>query len=193
MCSSDLPAPPQAPPLGVNGAVVPRLQWSGCARSFQCATATAPLDYNQPRGAMIKLSVVKLPAADPAHRVGSLFVNFGGPGTGGGAGACGGGAACGSGASATGTPRSLLEMQPGSVNRVTAISAAASRKDDGTATRRDLQSRNARIAVPSRRSDVGVGPYDGRDLHTVVHRGRASRYRPPRMRVVGCLHSVEAG
>lgn len=77
--------PPQAPPppLGINGAVVPRLQWSGCARSFQCATATVPLDYHQPRGATIRLSVIKLPATDPAHRIGSLFVNFGGPGTGG--------------------------------------------------------------------------------------------------------------
>jgi len=48
---------------------------------FQCATATVPLDYNQPHGARITLSMVRLPAADPAHRIGSLFVNFGGPGT----------------------------------------------------------------------------------------------------------------
>jgi len=82
--SQDPPPPLAAPaPLGVNGAAVPRLQWSGCARSFQCATATVPLDYNQPRGATIRLSVIKLPAADPAHRIGSLFINFGGPGTGG--------------------------------------------------------------------------------------------------------------
>jgi pimeloyl-ACP methyl ester carboxylesterase len=50
---------------------------------LQCATATVPLDYNQPHGATITLSVVRLPAADPARRIGSLFVNFGGPGTGG--------------------------------------------------------------------------------------------------------------
>ncbi|MGH3549369.1 MAG: alpha/beta hydrolase [Pseudonocardiaceae bacterium] len=83
------PEPPVPPPkavpepLGVNGAVPPRLRWSGCDRSFQCATATVPLDYNQPHDATIALSVVRLPATDPAHRVGSLFVNFGGPGTGG--------------------------------------------------------------------------------------------------------------
>jgi pimeloyl-ACP methyl ester carboxylesterase len=78
-----LAPPPQADPepLGINGAVPPRLQWRGCDRSFQCATATVPLDYNQPRGSMITLSVIRLPAADPAHRIGSLFVDFGGPGT----------------------------------------------------------------------------------------------------------------
>ena len=83
------PEPPVPPPkaalepLSVNGAVPPRLRWRGCGGSFQCATATVPVDYNQPHGATIALSVVRLPAADPAHRIGSLFVNFGGPGTGG--------------------------------------------------------------------------------------------------------------
>ncbi|HEX8761277.1 MAG TPA: alpha/beta hydrolase [Pseudonocardiaceae bacterium] len=83
--SAPLAPPPQAAPepLAINGAVAPQLQWSGCSGSFQCATATVPLDYNQPRGAMITLSVVKLPATDPAQRIGSLFINFGGPGTGG--------------------------------------------------------------------------------------------------------------
>jgi hypothetical protein len=79
LATSPLAAPA---PLGVNGAVAPRLHWSACRSSFQCATATVPLDYNNPRGVMITLSVVKLSAADPAHRLGSLFVNFGGPGTG---------------------------------------------------------------------------------------------------------------
>lgn len=68
-------------PLGINGAAIPALHWLSCGRLFQCATATVPLDYNQPHGARITLSMVRLPAADPAHRIGSLFVNFGGPGT----------------------------------------------------------------------------------------------------------------
>ncbi|MGH3606104.1 MAG: alpha/beta hydrolase [Pseudonocardiaceae bacterium] len=78
------PLPQAAPePLGVIGAAAPRLQWRRCAGSFQCAAATVPLDYNQPHGATITLSVIRLPAADQAHRIGSLFVDFGGPGTGG--------------------------------------------------------------------------------------------------------------
>jgi pimeloyl-ACP methyl ester carboxylesterase len=79
--SSAPPARVQPEPLGSNGAVAPRLQWRRCGGSFQCATAAVPLDYHQPHDAMITLSVIRLPAADPAHRIGSLFVDFGGPGT----------------------------------------------------------------------------------------------------------------
>jgi pimeloyl-ACP methyl ester carboxylesterase len=75
------PAQQVSPALGINGAAIPVLQWRSCGRLFQCATATVPLDYNQPHGAMITLSVIRLLAADPVHRIGSLFVNFGGPGT----------------------------------------------------------------------------------------------------------------
>ena len=40
-----------------------------------------PLDYDQPNGPTIQLSLVRLPAAGPAaERVGSLFLNPGGPG-----------------------------------------------------------------------------------------------------------------
>ncbi|MFE0027059.1 alpha/beta hydrolase [Amycolatopsis sp. NPDC059021] len=70
-----------APPLGTNGAAVPELRWAPCHGSFQCASAPVPLSYREPRGKTITLSVIKLPAKDPAHRAGSLFVNFGGPGT----------------------------------------------------------------------------------------------------------------
>lgn len=75
------PAQQVSPALGINGAAIPVLQWRSCGRLFQCATATVPLDYNQPHGAMITLSVIRLLAADPVHRIGSLFVNLGGPGT----------------------------------------------------------------------------------------------------------------
>jgi pimeloyl-ACP methyl ester carboxylesterase len=39
-----------------------------------------PLDYDQPNGAKISIAMVRLPAANPALRQGSLFVNPGGPG-----------------------------------------------------------------------------------------------------------------
>jgi pimeloyl-ACP methyl ester carboxylesterase len=58
----------------------PRLSWTGCADGFQCATAPVPLDYDRPSGAKIDLALIKLPATDPARRIGTLFVNFGGPG-----------------------------------------------------------------------------------------------------------------
>lgn len=71
---------PAAPP-------VPVLSWGPCAdgspaalNDFVCATATVPLDYAQPAGATITLAVVKHAATDAARRVGTLFVNPGGPG-----------------------------------------------------------------------------------------------------------------
>lgn len=39
-----------------------------------------PLDYDQPRGPRITLALTRLPATDKARRIGSLFLNPGGPG-----------------------------------------------------------------------------------------------------------------
>jgi pimeloyl-ACP methyl ester carboxylesterase len=58
----------------------PPLSWSDCQDGFHCATASVPLDYDRPTGTKIDLAVIKLPATDPGKRIGSLFVNFGGPG-----------------------------------------------------------------------------------------------------------------
>jgi pimeloyl-ACP methyl ester carboxylesterase len=59
---------------------VPALRWSDCGGGFQCATAAVPLDYQLPLGRTISLALIKLPASDPARRIGSLFVDPGGPG-----------------------------------------------------------------------------------------------------------------
>jgi pimeloyl-ACP methyl ester carboxylesterase len=57
------------------------LDWAACGDAgAQCATATVPKDYGTPKGGTIDLAVAKSPATDPAHRIGSLFFNFGGPG-----------------------------------------------------------------------------------------------------------------
>jgi pimeloyl-ACP methyl ester carboxylesterase len=61
-------------------AQVPRLHWADCGDGFECATARVPLDYDKPRGAQISLALIRLPAGDPAHRLGSVFLNPGGPG-----------------------------------------------------------------------------------------------------------------
>ena len=63
-------------------AAAPALDWKPCvdAAGFDCATAAVPRDYSEPKGPQIKLAVTRLPAQDSAHRIGSLFVNFGGPG-----------------------------------------------------------------------------------------------------------------
>jgi pimeloyl-ACP methyl ester carboxylesterase len=65
---------------------VPELDWSSCAaegeglEAFQCATAVVPLDYDKPKGRQITLALARLPASDPSRKIGSLFLNPGGPG-----------------------------------------------------------------------------------------------------------------
>src|SRR5438552_3948456 len=61
----------------------PSISWSACNRDlgpFECGIVQVPLDYSDPSGAAISIAVVRLPAADPARRIGSLFINPGGPG-----------------------------------------------------------------------------------------------------------------
>src|SRR5204862_179959 len=62
--------------------------WAACpdgspaaqAGGFVCAMATVPLDDRHAEGHSISLAVVKHTATDPARRIGTLFVNSGGPG-----------------------------------------------------------------------------------------------------------------
>jgi pimeloyl-ACP methyl ester carboxylesterase len=63
-----------------EGVPIPRLDWRDCDDGFQCATADVPRDYSRPRGATVRLALIRRPAVDQAHRIGSLFLNPGGPG-----------------------------------------------------------------------------------------------------------------
>ena len=72
-----VPAPAVATP---PSAAATTLAWTPCRDGFYCATLKVPLDYDHPHGPQISLAMVKLPAGDPAHRIGSLFLNPGGPG-----------------------------------------------------------------------------------------------------------------
>ncbi len=73
-----------SPAGGVAGVPVPRLHWGSCGEGapdgVQCATARVPLDYRRPQWNTIDLALARIPASDRAHRIGSLFVNPGGPG-----------------------------------------------------------------------------------------------------------------
>ena len=57
-----------------------RPNWTDCADGFFCAAIEVPLDYAKPAADAITLQLVRLPAADPSRRIGSLVVNPGGPG-----------------------------------------------------------------------------------------------------------------
>lgn len=46
----------------------------------QCADVTVPLDYAKPGGRTITVAMSRLKATDTRHRIGTLLLNFGGPG-----------------------------------------------------------------------------------------------------------------
>lgn len=56
------------------------LEWSDCDGG-ECATLEVPLDHDAPEGETVELAVLRVPARDAEHRIGSLVVNPGGPGS----------------------------------------------------------------------------------------------------------------
>ncbi|WP_157973752.1 alpha/beta hydrolase [Desertihabitans aurantiacus] len=61
-----------------------QIAWQPCyadlTEGLECALVPAPLDYDDPDGEQIDLAMVRLPASDQENKIGSLFVNPGGPG-----------------------------------------------------------------------------------------------------------------
>ena len=54
--------------------------WVPCHKRLLCTHVQVPLDYDDPHGVQISIALAKQPATDPTHRIGSLFINPGGPG-----------------------------------------------------------------------------------------------------------------
>jgi pimeloyl-ACP methyl ester carboxylesterase len=76
---------------GTGSAVVPELDWGPCGddfggsdgppgTTFSCAWATVPLDYDRPRDHALQVALKRLEAGQPGQRIGTLFINPGGPG-----------------------------------------------------------------------------------------------------------------
>jgi pimeloyl-ACP methyl ester carboxylesterase len=81
--AASLPAAPSAatqPNDGSRTGVGQPIAWHPCGGRLECGRFDVPLDYDVPGGRRLTLRLVKLPAAEPANRVGTLFVNPGGPG-----------------------------------------------------------------------------------------------------------------
>lgn len=57
-----------------------RIGWKPCGKGFDCARVRVPLDWTRPAGRKIHLGVIRLRASKPRQRIGSLFINPGGPG-----------------------------------------------------------------------------------------------------------------
>jgi pimeloyl-ACP methyl ester carboxylesterase len=80
-------APGQAPgaqPVPTAGPVsTASVDWQPCGLDhpgYDCATVPVPLDYDDPAQAMTYVALTRWPAADAQNRIGSVFLNFGGPG-----------------------------------------------------------------------------------------------------------------
>jgi pimeloyl-ACP methyl ester carboxylesterase len=69
-------AAPASPDL-LSGLGRQTLTWQPCGTA-ECGTLTVPQNYLDPTGPVFHLPVIKFPATDPAHRVGTLFANTGG-------------------------------------------------------------------------------------------------------------------
>ncbi|SNT49794.1 TAP-like protein [Asanoa hainanensis] len=68
--------PPAVPTL-------PAIAWTSCeglGAEFQCAMVPVPLDWSEPNGEQIELSVMRRLASNPEQRIGSMFTDPGGPG-----------------------------------------------------------------------------------------------------------------
>ncbi|RGC70894.1 Carboxylesterase A precursor [Micromonospora sp. MW-13] len=64
----------------VDRVPTPKLDWYACYGYAECATVDLPRDYDAPSGATTEVAVLRVKARDQQRRIGSLFVNPGGPG-----------------------------------------------------------------------------------------------------------------
>ena len=63
-----------------QSAAAARIAWKRCGKGLQCARVPVPLDWARPSLGTISLAVVRHLASGPGRRIGSLFLNWGGPG-----------------------------------------------------------------------------------------------------------------
>ncbi|ALG09339.1 hypothetical protein AOZ06_22670 [Kibdelosporangium phytohabitans] len=53
------------------------LDWRDCGNGAECATLTVPVDWADPRGPSTSIDVVRVPAKDPARKIGTVVANLG--------------------------------------------------------------------------------------------------------------------
>src|SRR5690349_16845315 len=81
-------APAFAAPVASNTTKPGTIAWNNCEHAWwlpsnlQCGNFTVPVNWDEPNGETVQLSMVRLlrPENATAKRIGSLFVNPGGPG-----------------------------------------------------------------------------------------------------------------
>ena len=71
------PGPPRSAPVDAS------IPWAPCdppGEDLQCARIRVPLDWDHPNGRTIGLALIRHLASKPNERIGTLFINPGGPG-----------------------------------------------------------------------------------------------------------------
>jgi pimeloyl-ACP methyl ester carboxylesterase len=70
------------PPAHAQAAPAPVISWSTCPEDakVRCGTMKVPADWSDPTGPTASIAIARRAATDPAHRIGELLVNPGGPG-----------------------------------------------------------------------------------------------------------------
>jgi pimeloyl-ACP methyl ester carboxylesterase len=74
---------PKAAPSTLPAVAAPApVSWRPCAAgsTARCASVSVPLDYRRPTARRLAIALAEQPASDPAHRIGALVYNPGGPG-----------------------------------------------------------------------------------------------------------------
>ena len=84
--TSEAPESSTTPPT-TNAVSSKKIVWSPClndpAGESECGALAVPFDYDNPTVGSFTLFITRLPAVDPANKIGSMLVNPGGPGFGG--------------------------------------------------------------------------------------------------------------
>jgi pimeloyl-ACP methyl ester carboxylesterase len=75
-----LPTPIGAAQPAWRAAPDPALHWRTCSKGLECASLPVPVDYTAPDGETVDVALILAPARVDARRIGTLVVNFGGPG-----------------------------------------------------------------------------------------------------------------
>ncbi len=65
----------------VDRVKTPKIAWvEDMANGGYTGSVKVPLDYDSPTGSLVRIALFKVPAADPSQKIGTLFLNPGGPG-----------------------------------------------------------------------------------------------------------------
>lgn len=77
-CSGPAPTTTKASPTPYS--TPSSIAWKACGGVLQCGTVTVPVDYSNLVGDTIEIALIRKPATDAPHRIGSVLINPGGPG-----------------------------------------------------------------------------------------------------------------